>query len=168
MINREIENQKKGVPGRIIARMNSITEPQIIAKLYEASQAGVEVDLIVRGICCLRPGIPGVSENIRVRSIVGRFLEHSRVFCFENGGDFRIYASSADLMDRNLHHRVETCFPVEDKKLAQRLRHEVLDLYLEDNQQSWVLTSDGHYDKQNAGDANPVRVQETLLKTLAR
>src|SRR5204862_3936841 len=113
--------------------------------LYEASRAGVKIDLIVRGVCCLRPGVPGVSDNIRVRSIVGRFLEHSRVFTFHAGGETLTYLASADWMTRNLHHRVETCFPVDDARLKGRAVKEALELYLADNTQAWRLDSRGTY-----------------------
>jgi polyphosphate kinase len=167
LIDREIENHKQGKPAYIKARMNSLTEAKMIQKLYQASQAGVSVDLIVRGVCCLRPGITHVSENIRVRSIVGRFLEHSRVFCFANGGEEKVFASSADWMDRNLYHRVETCFPIKDPHLAERLRYECIDLYLNDNTQSWELASDGRYIKIRALDEPEFRVQKYLLDTMA-
>ncbi len=166
LIDREIHNHKMGKPAYIKARMNSLTEAEIIKKLYQASQAGVEIDLIIRGLCCLRPGITGVSENIRVRSIVGRFLEHSRVFCFANGDEEEVYASSADWMDRNLYHRVETCFPISDKELANRIRSETLDYYLQDNAQSWILQSDGSYVKSTPENDAPFRVQKYLLDTL--
>ncbi len=116
-IDEEIANAKAGRKAQIIVKVNALTEVQLINKLYEASQAGVQVDLIIRSICCLRPGLPNLSENIRVRSIVGRFLEHTRVYYFSNNGDARIYCSSADWMDRNLFNRVEACFPIEDPAL---------------------------------------------------
>lgn len=116
-IDEEIANAKAGRKAQIIVKVNALTEVQLINKLYEASQAGVQIDLIIRSICCLRPGLPNLSENIRVRSIVGRFLEHTRVYYFSNNGDARIYCSSADWMDRNLFNRVEACFPVEDPAL---------------------------------------------------
>ncbi|MEE4246398.1 MAG: polyphosphate kinase 1 [Kangiellaceae bacterium] len=168
LIDREIENKKAGKPAYIKARMNSLTEASMIEKLYEASRAGVKIDLIVRGICCLRPGIKNVSENIHVRSIVGRFLEHSRVFCFANDDSPLVYASSADWMDRNLYHRVETCFPILEPKLAKRVIHETLELYLEDNSQSWQLQSDGSYIKLHANDERPYRVQKDLLDKMSK
>lgn len=161
-IDREAENARSGGPARIIARMNSLTEPTVIRKLYEASQAGVKIDLVVRGICCLRPGIPGVSENIRVRSVVGRFLEHSRVFYFEANGEQTTWCASADWMQRNLHRRVETCFPIDDPALKKRVRRESLDLYLSDNTQAWLLKSDGLYERATPG-AAPKSAQLTLL-----
>ena len=143
-IEREAAHARAGRPARLIAKMNALVEPQTIRALYAASQAGVEIDLIVRGICCLRPGVPGVSDNIRVRSIVGRFLEHTRVFYFANDGDPELYLSSADWMDRNFFRRVETCFPVEDEALRARVQRD-LDTYLADNCQAWELQSDGAY-----------------------
>ena len=145
--------------------MNSLIEPQVIQALYRASQAGVQVDLVVRGICALRPGVKGVSENIRVRSVVGRFLEHTRVFYFENS-DPGLYLSSADWMGRNFFNRVETCFPVLDDPLARRIMADC-QLYMEDNCQSWVLRKDGTYVQQKAP-ANKRRcAQELLLEKLS-
>ena len=142
-VDEEIANAKAGKPAQIIVKVNALTEVQLINKLYEASQAGVQIDLIIRSICCLRPGLKGLSENIRVRSIVGRFLEHTRVYYFSNNGDARIYCSSADWMDRNLFNRVEACFPVEDPALKKRIYQYGLLNYLKDNQQAWELQSDG-------------------------
>ena len=142
-IDDEIANAKAGKPAQIIVKVNALTEVQLINKLYEASQAGVQIDLIIRSICCLRPGLPGLSENIRVRSIVGRFLEHTRVYYFGNNGDARIYCSSADWMDRNLFNRVEACFPIVDSALKKRIYQQGLLTYLKDNQQAWLLQSDG-------------------------
>jgi polyphosphate kinase len=164
-IEREIEHAKKGKPARIIIKVNSVVEPQAIQALYRASQAGVDVKMIVRGICCLRPGVPGVSENIDVRSVVGRFLEHSRVYAFSNDGAWDVYASSADLMERNMFRRVETCFPIENKKLHDRVLHD-LDLYLKDNSQAWRLQSDGSYQRLAPGDEPPLQVQMELLREL--
>ncbi|MDX8397792.1 MAG: polyphosphate kinase 1 [Mariprofundaceae bacterium] len=144
-INFEAENAKAGSQSRIIAKMNGLEEPQIIQALYRASQAGVKIDLIVRGICCLRPGIKGVSENIRVRSVLGRFLEHTRVFYFYNGGEIEILCSSADWMSRNLLKRVETCFPIRDKKLARKILNTALRPYLSDNYGAWTLRKDAKY-----------------------
>jgi polyphosphate kinase len=141
--------------------MNSLVEPQIIAALYRASQAGVAVDLIVRGVCALRPGIQGVSERIRVRSIIGRFLEHTRVFVFANG-DPQVYLSSADWMGRNFFSRVETCFPILDPALARRIVGE-LDFYLADNCQAWELQSDGSYRQVTAPENDRFSAQEALL-----
>lgn len=164
-IEREIENAKAGKPAKIIIKVNAIVEEKSIRALYRASQAGVEVKLIVRGVCCLRPGIPGVSENIEVRSIIGRFLEHTRVYAFENGGNKEVYAASADLMDRNLFRRVETCFPIENKKLHNRLLHD-LEYYLKDNSQAWILQSDGSYQRVDSISEAPFMAQCELMKEL--
>jgi polyphosphate kinase len=145
LIAREIEHARLGRPARIIAKMNALLDKNIIAALYRASQAGVEIDLIIRGMCALRPGIRGISDNIRVRSIVGRFLEHSRIFYFANGGQEAIYLSSADWMPRNLYERVEVMFPVKDPMLRDRIRHEILDAYLADTVKARVLRRDGSY-----------------------
>jgi polyphosphate kinase len=165
-IEREAHNARAGKKARIVAKMNALTEPQIIQALYQASQAGVSIDLIVRGVCCLRPGIPGVSDNIRVRSIVGRFLEHSRIFRFHNGGDERVWLASADWMQRNLFRRVETCFPIEERRLAQRVVSEGLDPYLADNAQAWILGPDGRYKRVKPGAAARRAAQEVLLERL--
>ncbi|MDA1106838.1 MAG: polyphosphate kinase 1 [Proteobacteria bacterium] len=167
LVAREAAHAKQGKPARIIAKMNALSEPQMIEALYEASRAGVKIDLIVRGVCCLRPGVPGVSENIQVRSVVGRFLEHSRVFYFHNDGNSAVYCSSADWMTRNLFRRVEACFPVEDKRLAARLLNEGLQPYLADNSQTWQLRSDGTYKRIKPGGHKPRSAQQFLLETLA-
>ena len=146
LIEREAENAKKGLPAQIRAKMNSLCDPKIMAGLYYASSCGVQVELLVRGICCLKVGIPGVSENIQVRSIVGEFLEHSRIFYFENGGNPEIYMGSADWMPRNLDRRVEIVFPVEDEKIKKELEH-VLDLEFRDNVKAHLLQPDGTYVK---------------------
>ncbi|OQW72113.1 MAG: polyphosphate kinase 1 [Proteobacteria bacterium ST_bin11] len=163
MIDREIDNAKKGKPAKIIIKVNAVVEEQAIQALYRASQAGVEIKMIVRGVCCLRPGIPGVSENIEVRSIVGRFLEHTRIYAFCNGGDWAVYASSADLMNRNMFRRVEVCFPIADKRIAERILGD-LDAYLRDNAQAWQLQSDGQYRHLRADDQPVYQVQSELLK----
>jgi polyphosphate kinase len=160
-IEREIVAAQAGRPARITAKMNSLVEPEIIKALYRASVAGVEVDLIVRGVCALRPGVAGVSERIRVRSIIGRFLEHTRVFVFENG-DPQVYLSSADWMGRNFFSRVETCFPVLDAAQVRRIVNE-LALYLADNCQAWELQSDGSYRQVTALEGQRVSAQERLL-----
>jgi polyphosphate kinase len=166
MINREAAQAAEGKPAHIMAKVNSLTDPKVIRALYKASQAGVKIDLVVRGMCCLRPGVPGVSHNIQVRSIIGRFLEHSRIYYFLNGGDEKLYLSSADWMERNLDMRVETCFPVEGKKLVQRVKKE-LELYLADNTQAWVLQADGSYQRLNpTGNQNPRNAQAMLLERL--
>ena len=129
---------RKGKPARIMAKMNALLEPQIIQALYAASQAGVKIDLIVRGACALRPGVRGLSDHIQVRSIVGRFLEHSRVYYFHNDGDELVYLSSADWMERNFFHRIEAAFPILEKELKQRVINEGLLTYLKDNTHSWI------------------------------
>ena len=166
-IDEEIANAKAGKPAQIIVKVNALTEVQLINKLYEASQAGVQIDLIIRSICCLRPGLPGLSENIRVRSIVGRFLEHTRVFYFSNAGSPRIYCSSADWMDRNLFSRVEACFPIEEPALKKRIYQQGLINYLKDNQQAWELQGDGTWIRAQPkqGEA-PHNAQQVLLATV--
>ena len=136
--------------------------------LYRASQAGVQIDLVIRGICCLRPGIKGLSENIRVRSIIGRFLEHTRVHYFLHGGEELVYCSSADWMDRNLFNRVETCFPIVDSALRKRVIREGLEIFLEDNVQAWCLQADGTYAQACGPEGEPLASQEWLLQQLAR
>src|SRR5580698_117011 len=145
LIARESEHARNGRPARIIAKMNALLDKNIIMALYEASQAGVRVDLIVRGICALRPGVRGVSDRIRVRSIVGRFLEHSRVYYFANGGEEEVYVGSADWMPRNLYERVEVVFPIKDELLRERIHQEILEAYLSDNVKSRILQKDGSY-----------------------
>jgi polyphosphate kinase len=145
LIRREIEHQRQGRHGHLIFKVNAIVDRPMIRLLYQASQAGVQIDLLVRGICCLRPGVDGLSENIRVTSIVGRFLEHSRIYYFRNGGQEDIYLGSADLMTRNLDYRVEVLFPVEDERLIRHLRDEVLATYLADNVKARWLRADGTY-----------------------
>jgi polyphosphate kinase len=147
--------------------MNALLEPLAIDALYEASQAGVKIELIVRGVCALRPGVAGLSENIRVRSIVGRFLEHSRIFYFLNGGDEQVYLSSADWMDRNFFRRIEACFPVLDPRLKKRVIQEGLKPYLRDNQQAWEMDPDGVYHRRKAPRAKPHCAQLELLAALA-
>ncbi len=167
MIRREADNARAGQPAHIMAKMNSLIEPQVIQALYAASQAGVRIDLIVRGVCALRPAIEGVSDNIHVRSIVGRFLEHTRVFYFANGGDALVYLSSADWMGRNFFARVETSFPIDDPRLKRRVMREAFELYLADNSQAWVLQPDGRYVRESPGDAPRMVAQEALLAELA-
>jgi polyphosphate kinase len=165
-IEREIRHAKSGKPAKIIIQVNAIVEEQSIQALYRASQAGVEVKLIVRGVCCLKPGVVGVSENIEVRSIIGRFLEHARVYAFENDGNREVFASSADLMNRNMFRRVEICFPVESKRLQARILQN-LNLYLKDNSQAWLLQSDGSYQQfQKADAAESVQAQAVLMYDL--
>ncbi len=145
LIQREIEHAKKGNKARLIFKMNSLVDPHMIQLLYTASQAGVKVDLFIRGMCCLRPGLKGVSENIRVVSIVGRYLEHSRIYYFHNNGQEEIYLGSADLMQRNLDHRVEVVFPVERPEHIKYLRDHVLAAYLRDNTRARLMQPDGTY-----------------------
>jgi polyphosphate kinase len=163
LIMREAEHAREGRPARMIAKVNAITDDQMIRVLYRASQAGVSMDLIARGICSLRPGIPGISDNIRVRSIVGRFLEHSRIFWFENGGQQEMYIGSADLMERNLDRRVETLTPIRDPDIFEHLRDVVLKTYLEDTDRAMVLDSAGHYERLPAG-SGPFNSQQHLLQ----
>ncbi|HRO26956.1 MAG TPA: polyphosphate kinase 1, partial [Luteimonas sp.] len=163
-IERERRLALAGRPARIIAKMNALNEPQVMRALYAASQAGVSIDLIVRGACSLRPGVPGVSDNIRVRSIIGRFLEHHRVYWFGNDGQSELFCSSADWLERNLLRRVETCFPILDPELAARVKEEALDNYLADNLNAWELQADGEYRKLvPEGDAMPHSAQNYLL-----
>ena len=145
LIAREAEHARHGRPARIIAKMNALLDKNVIMALYRASQAGVEIDLIVRGICALRPGVRGVSDHIRVRSIVGRFLEHSRIFHFANGGQEEVYLGSADWMPRNLYERVEVVFPIKDELLRERVRQEILEACLSDNAKSRLLQRNGAY-----------------------
>jgi polyphosphate kinase len=165
-IDREAEHARAGRDARVMAKMNSLVEPQVIEALYRASQAGVKVDLIVRGICCLRPGVAGVSDNIKVISVVGRLLEHHRVFFFHNDGDGQLLCSSADWMNRNFFRRVEACFPIEEPSLYQRVFEEGLSIYLSDNMQAWRLQSDGSYKRERQGNAKPRSAQAKLLAQL--
>ncbi|MDQ8936096.1 polyphosphate kinase 1 [Acinetobacter rudis] len=162
-IDEEIANAQAGKPAHIIIKVNALTEVQLINKLYEASQAGVQIDLIIRSICCLRPGLPNLSENIRVRSIVGRFLEHTRVYYFSNNNNPRIYCSSADWMDRNLFSRVEACFPIEDPALKKRIYEQGLYTYLQDNQQAWLLQADGVWKRIEAQENEAPHNAQQLL-----
>ena len=167
-IQRETSHAESGKPARIIAKVNALVEPEMIQALYRASMAGVQVDLIVRGICSLKPGVPGISDNIRVRSIIGRFLEHTRVFYFANSGEEEVWAGSADLMKRNLLRRVETCFPIESKRLRQRVIDD-LETYLADNTQAWILSADGRYQRVARNEADePVAAQTLLLEKMAK
>jgi polyphosphate kinase len=167
-IQNEAEIAKSGKKARIIAKMNALLDPEIIRALYAASMAGVEIDLIVRGVCALRPGIPGVSENIRVRSIVGRFLEHSRIFFFQNNGAQDLYLASADWMYRNFFRRIETCFPVLDPKLKKRVLNEGLQPYLKDNMQAWEMQPDGSYTRKKPGRAQLFGAQAFLLASFGQ
>ena len=166
-IENEIKNVESGGAGHIIAKLNALVEPEVIQALYKASCAGVFIDLIVRGICCLRPGIPGISDNIRVRSIVGRFLEHSRVYYFHANGEENVFCSSADWMDRNFFQRVEIAFPISNREIKRRLIAD-LDIYLNDNTQAWDLQSDGNYLRlKPTKDSEPTSAQSRLLNMLA-
>jgi polyphosphate kinase len=144
-IRAEAREARAGRKSRIMAKMNALLEPTIIQELYKASQAGVKIDLIIRGVCALKPGVPGLSENIKVRSIIGRFLEHHRIYYFHSSGVETLYLSSADWMDRNLFRRVEVAFPVLDKKLKSRVIKEGLQMLLKDNATAWLMASDGTY-----------------------
>ena len=165
-IERETEHARSGRKAHIIVKVNSLNEPNVVNALYEASQAGVKIDLMVRGICTLRPGVLGLSDNITVRSILGRFLEHSRVYYFYNDGDEEFYCASADWMERNLLRRNETCFPVKQKSRKEQIKRD-LELYLADNTNAWVLHGDGSYERLAPGDREPVSAQETFLQILA-
>ena len=145
LIEKEIIAAKKGKPATIYAKMNALIEPEVIEALYKASQAGVTIKLVVRGICSLKPGVKGLSENIEVRSIIGRFLEHSRVFYFANQGNHKVFLSSADWMERNFFRRVEIFFPIEDPELKKRIFEESFENYFNDNSQAWLLRKDGSY-----------------------
>jgi polyphosphate kinase len=166
-IAHEIKIAQSGRPASIIAKMNSLLEPQIIQALYAASCAGVKIDLIVRGACALRPGIPKVSENIRVRSIVGRFLEHSRIYYFHNDGQQDVYLASADWMDRNFFRRIEVCFPILNTRLKKRVINEGLKPYLKDNCQAWEMNAEGEYKRRKPLKSSPQNAQQYLLQTLA-
>jgi polyphosphate kinase len=164
LIGREADNARKGLPARIIAKMNALVEPTVIEALYKASQAGVQIDLIVRGICCLRPGVKGLSETITVRSIVDRFLEHSRIFYFENACQPEVFVGSADWMPRNLFRRFEVVFPIEDGNLRERLRGELLETVLRDNVKARFLQADGSYTKPALKRGSPaVRSQSEFI-----
>jgi polyphosphate kinase len=148
-IRNETEKARLGEKAAIIAKMNSLLEPRIIEALYEASQAGVQIDLIVRGVCALKPGIAGLSDNIRVRSLIGRFLEHHRIFYFLNGGQEDVWLASADWMDRNFFRRIETGFPLLDPKLKRRVINEGLKTCLKDNERAWEMQADGSFRRRS-------------------
>jgi polyphosphate kinase len=167
LMQREIDHAKQGGHARIVAKMNSLVDPQIITMLYQASQAGVQIDLIVRGMCCLRPGVPGISDNIRVVSIVGRFLEHSRIFYFHNQGEEEIFIGSADWMTRNLDRRVEAVVPIEDVTIAKDLQ-EILGILLADNRQAWDLQPDGNYIQRQPADDSLEQSAQKLLMELVK
>jgi polyphosphate kinase len=163
MIDREVDLHIKGNRSRIILKMNALVDPETIKALYHASCAGVRIDLIVRGICCLKPGIPGISDNIKVISIIGRFLEHSRAYYFANGGNPELYLGSADIMPRNLDDRVETLFPVFDRLLVRRVKAD-LDLQLCDNVKSWQIEADGSCSQVSSTCTVKVNSQERFMK----
>ena len=165
-VRNEARLAKEGKPARIIAKMNALLEPELIEELYAASQAGVQIDLIVRGVCALRPGVVGLSENIRVRSVVGRFLEHTRICYFQNEGAGNVYLSSADWMDRNFFRRIELGFPVLDPALKARVINEGLQVYLDDASQAWIMTPEGAYEAPAPRRGKARVVQEELLRTL--
>jgi polyphosphate kinase len=167
LIQRETDKARKGEPARIVAKMNSLVDPSVIRALYGASQAGVRIELLVRGVCCLRPGMPEVSENIRVTSVVDRFLEHSRVFAFGEGPQAEVWMSSADWMPRNFVRRIETMFPVEDPAIRQRLLDEVLGIALKDNVKARRLQREGTYVPVGQ-DGAQVRSQMVLLEIARR
>jgi polyphosphate kinase len=165
LIDRERNNAEQGKKGHIIAKMNSLVDEEIVRKLYEAAQKGVKIELIVRGICTLVPGVKGLSETISVTSIVGEFLEHSRVYYFLNDHNSEIYLSSADWMTRNLNRRVELLFPIEDAVIAERIRL-ILELELADTKKAWRLKSDGHYVRKTTDKETAMSAQD-VLKTLS-
>jgi len=167
LIRGETEAARAGRSARIRAKLNALSEPTVIAALYEASQAGVEIDLVVRGICCLRPGVPGVSPTIRVRSILGRFLEHARVYEFHAGGSELVFTASADWMDRNLNRRVEVAVPILDPVLKRRVTTEALDLALRDNTHAWLLDGEGRYHRTQPASDGAMHLQTALMKQLA-
>ncbi len=166
-INKEAEIAKSGKKAHIIAKMNALLDADVIRALYEASSAGVQIDLLVRGVCALKPGIPGVSENIRVRSIVGRFLEHTRIFYFHHHGEHHLYLSSADWMYRNFFKRIEVCFPILDPKVKRRVIKEGLEIYLKDNLNAWEMTSAGTYHLRPKR-GTPLSAQQSLMQTFGQ
>ena len=166
-VRNEVRLAKEGKPARIMAKMNALLEPELIEELYAASQAGVQIELLIRGVCALRPGVAGLSENIRVRSVVGRFLEHARLFYFQNEGAEDVHLSSADWMDRNFFRRIELAFPVLDPELKQRVIREGLQAYLDDVSQAWTMNAEGGYEAPAPRRGKPRVVQEELLRVLA-
>jgi polyphosphate kinase len=168
LIARETEHARAGREARIVAKMNSLVDADVIAALYAASQAGVRIELLVRGICCLRPGIPGVSENIRVRALVDRFLEHARIFYFRHGGAEEVFGSSADWMPRNFRRRVEVMYPILDEVLKRRVIDEILGLTQKDNSKAWALRTDGSYSRITPKDGEPVLRSQQRFMELTR
>jgi polyphosphate kinase len=166
LIQQEIDHCKSGGTGRIVAKMNALVDPKTIANLYRASQAGVSIDLIVRGMCCLRPNVAGVSDNIRVMSLIGRFLEHSRIYYFNNGGDEKIFIGSADWMTRNLDRRVEVITPIDDPTISKDLQ-EILGILLSDHRQAWDLNSNGSYTKRYPRNENHLQDTQQILMEMA-
>jgi polyphosphate kinase len=163
-IQREIDQHKEHGNGYLLFKMNALVDEKCIQALYEASQVGVKIDLLIRGICSLRPQVKGLSENIRVRSIVGRFLEHARIYYFHNNGDDEIYLGSADLMPRNLYRRVETLFPVEDEIFKTAIREKIVDIQLQDNAKTREMLADGNYVRVQVGEGEElVNSQEWLI-----
>jgi polyphosphate kinase len=167
LIKRETDNALAKKPARIIAKMNALVDREIIVALYRAAQAGVKIDLIIRGICCLRPAMPGISENITVRSIVGRFLEHSRIFYFENGGEPKVFVGSADWMPRNFFRRVEIVFPIEDAAIRERVIKQILGTLLADTAKASFLGAEGAYSRQPATKESERRNSQADFMALA-
>jgi polyphosphate kinase len=164
LIEREIKHARSGGKAQLVFKMNSLADPKIIRALYKASQAGVRIQLLVRGICCLRPGVPGVSDHIEVTSIVGRFLEHSRIYYFRNGGDEEVYIGSADLMSRNIENRVEVLAPIREPAMIRHLRDNVLAVYLADNVKARQMNTTGVYTRKKAAAKSRVNVQEWFIR----
>jgi polyphosphate kinase len=168
LIERETQKSSQKAPGRIIAKLNALVDASVIDKLYKASQAGVQIDLLVRGICCLRPGVAGLSDNIRVISILDRFLEHSRIYYFHNGGEPEIYSGSADFMPRNFDRRAEILYPIENTELKSRIINEILMTYLHDNVKARLMQSDGSYTRLAPGKGQPALRSQSALIAIAR
>jgi polyphosphate kinase len=168
LIERERDNARAGKPARIVAKLNALVDQEMIEKLYEASCSNVTIDLIVRGICCLRPKIPGLSENIRVISIVGRFLEHSRIYCFENAGDPSVYLSSADWMPRNFFRRIEVAFPIQTPTLRDQIVNDVIPTFLNDRVKARELQPDGIYRRLKPEGAEPHRQAQWQFREVSR
>jgi polyphosphate kinase len=163
LVDREIDHARAGRPAHVVVKNNAVTDPAVIRALYRAAQLGVDIDMIVRGVCCLNPGVPGVSDRIRVRSVVGRFLEHSRLYSFANGGHHELYIGSADLMERNLDRRVEALCPVRDAALASHVRDIVLQTYLQDTDRAYILTGNRYHVAAGDGDTR-LNAQQLLLE----